>query len=67
VQAFEELVVREMLVLANATRHDGHVVVVGEPLTELAEEVRRRLDSRLVVLVEDEEAGTARRHHGSGG
>ena len=36
--------------------HDGDVVLVGERLAELGEQVRGRLDAGPVVLVEDEEA-----------
>src|SRR5205807_1368252 len=50
---------RLVLVPVQDSRHDLDVVVLHERLAELGEQVRRRLDARPVVLVEDEEAGSA--------
>ena len=52
---------REVMTL-DAARHDGDVVVGGERLTELGEELRGRLDARPVVLVEDEDPAASLRH-----
>ena len=51
------------LVAAEVAGHHGHVVVARERLAELREQLRRRLDSGPVVLVEDEDPGARRRGH----
>ena len=50
---------RELGTPAQPARDDGDVEVVGERLAELRQQVRRRLDARPVVLVEDEQARSA--------
>ena len=52
--AVPHLLVRQ-LVPVEVAGHDRHVVVARECLAELGEELRRRLDARPVVLVEDED------------
>jgi hypothetical protein len=55
----ENLLSRQILVIADATGDDRHVVLACELLAKLREQVCGRLDPRLVVLVEDEESGPA--------
>ena len=43
--------------------HDGDVVLVGERLAQLGQELSRGLVARRVVLVQDEQGGPRRRHH----
>ncbi len=52
-----------MLVAVEDPGDDSDVVVGGERLAELGQQVRRRLDARPVVLVEDEQAWPAGRVH----
>ena len=47
----------QLVVAEQPAGDDGDVEVLGERLAELGQQVRRRLDSRPVVLVEDEHAG----------
>ena len=51
-----------VLVAAQPAGDDGHVVLGGERLAELGQQVRGGLDPGPVVLVEDEETRTAVRH-----
>jgi hypothetical protein len=44
--------------VANASGDHGDVVISRELLAELGEQVGSRLDSRVVVLIEDEQART---------
>lgn len=43
---------------------NAHFVLVDERLAQFGEEVRGRLDTGPVVLVEDEQASASRRDHG---
>ena len=53
--AVSRLVVRLVLVVVEPSRDHGDVVVARELLAELRQQVRGRLDARVVVLVKDEE------------
>ena len=58
----EDLVGGKLLVIANPAGHDRDLVLPHEPLAQLCEQVRGRLDARPVVLVEHKET---RLWHGS--
>ena len=53
--AVPDLLGRQVTVAVEVPGDDRHVVVGGERLAELREQLRRRLDARPVVLVEDED------------
>ena len=63
--AVAHLTPRKLLVAAQHARQHADLVLVGERLAELGEQVRRRLDARPVVLVDDEQTWLRGVAHGA--